>query len=148
MTISNEHPDMSGNPMDEPFVCEICGKHVREDRIFGSLKNTTVILCSAECVFDYDDDAHQSDEPIHEWFGLAYSSYLVIPISVLQSAPVWWQRQFVALVEQLGEAVGEIPDNYMVQMRDEKNRTVRDEYADYDRGRRRIPLKPMPEPTP
>lgn len=54
--MSNEHLDMSGNPADFPLTCEQCGKDVREDRVFGTLLDDTVILCSAECVFDYDNE--------------------------------------------------------------------------------------------
>ena len=60
--MSNEHLDMSGNPCDFPLTCEQCGKDVREDRVFGSLQAGDVILCSAQCVFDYDNDAEVTNE--------------------------------------------------------------------------------------
>ena len=47
-----------------------------------------------------------SREPIHEWFELSYSNYLVIPRSVLQSMPVEWQDRFVAALEEMGKAFG------------------------------------------
>lgn len=44
------------------------------------------------------------DEPVHEWFGLSYSSYQVLPRVLMQSMPVAWQRQMVGLLEQLRDA--------------------------------------------
>lgn len=44
---------------------------------------------------------HVIDEPIHEAFGLSYANYYVMPRVVLQSMPVEWQRQFVALSEEI-----------------------------------------------
>lgn len=39
------------------------------------------------------------NEPIHEFFSLSYSNYLVLPRSVLQSMDEEWQRAFVELIE-------------------------------------------------
>jgi hypothetical protein len=81
---------------------------------------------------------------IHEWFGLTYSSYLVLPRSVLQSTPVKWQRKFVKLLEELEEMAGDLndlPGTYAVQCRDEKGRFTQDPYCNYDRGSRIIELK-------
>jgi hypothetical protein len=52
---SNEHPDMSGNPCDAPFVCEMCDREVREDNIWGTRYDEEVILCSQECAKDFDE---------------------------------------------------------------------------------------------
>jgi hypothetical protein len=81
---------------------------------------------------------------IHEWFGLTYSSYLVLPRSVLQNTPVKWQRKFVALLEELEDMasnLNDLPGTYTVQCRDEKGRFTHDPYCDYDRGRREVQLK-------
>jgi hypothetical protein len=63
-------------------------------------------------------------EPIHGWFGLTYSSYLVLPRTVLQSMPVEWQERFVDLLEELGEAMTkagiEQPAGYWVRPTDGK----------------------------
>ena len=91
---------------------------------------------------------HESDEPIHEWFNLTYASYLVLPRSVLQSAPIWWQREFVKLLNLLELAHGgHVPERgkYSVILRDGR-RFVEDTYRDYDRGRRIVPLMPMEKP--
>lgn len=48
------------------------------------------------------------DEPVHTWFELTYANYLVLPRSVLQSMPAWWQRRFVEMLEQLHGAYGQL----------------------------------------
>jgi hypothetical protein len=87
-------------------------------------------------------------EPIHGYFGLSYASYLVLPRVMLQSMPEEWQRGFVRMLEELGDAVSATdPDGvpkdatYWVRLRDSKGHFVHDPYQDYDRGRRRLPLK-------
>jgi len=52
---SNEHPDMSGNPADAPYVCEKCGHQFTDDaKLCGSFFSTETILCSQECSVEYD----------------------------------------------------------------------------------------------
>ena len=85
-----------------------------------------------------------SDEPIHHWFGLTYATYLVIPRSVLQSAPVEWQRKLVAVLEEADEFIKiKIPldGEYNVLVRDSKGKFKSDFYKEYERGRRIINLK-------
>jgi hypothetical protein len=85
-----------------------------------------------------------TSEPIHLWFNLTYASYLVLQRSILQSAPKRWQKEFVRLLEELNEMTSgleDLPDRYTVQLRDEKGRFIKDPYADYERGRRKIKLK-------
>lgn len=94
---------------------------------------------------------HDSDEPIHRWFSLSYAQYLTIPRSVLQSMPVEWQRRFVACLQQLDEAIDWMPEQgqYRVQLyetdpeaiEDYWVREIEDPLMDYERGRRRIPLR-------
>lgn len=52
---SNEHPDMSGNPCDMPFVCVMCGREVREEDIYGSDHDEEAVMCSNECASDFDE---------------------------------------------------------------------------------------------
>ena len=81
-------------------------------------------------------------DPIHQFFGLSYSSYLVIPRTALQSAPVEWQRDFVALIEQLHQMFPEADGAYWVRRKDPvSNVFVEDPLADYQRGRRRLEPK-------
>ena len=82
-------------------------------------------------------------QPIHEWFGLTYSNYLVLPRSILQSMPVDWQDRFVSCLREADEAVsgmGDMPDQYTVQARDGAGRFIHDDSSDYSRGRRKIAL--------
>lgn len=102
---------------------------------------------------------------IHDYFGLTYAQYLVIPRTVLQSMPDEWQTQFVELLGELGETY-EWPENlshsYRVTLHhpdlgifeDAKRadneeeaddlyeqawgEPLRDPLADYERGRRRL----------
>ena len=88
------------------------------------------------------------DEPIHRWFELSYAQYLTVPRSVLQSMPIEWQRRFVQCLEELDDAIDWRPTSgfYRVQLKDSDGRYARDPFQDYERGRRRIPLrKPQAE---
>ncbi len=53
---------------------------------------------------------HQED--MHAWFGLSYANYLVLERTLLQAMPGRWQRRFVALLEELYVARGDLPDAY------------------------------------
>jgi hypothetical protein len=80
-------------------------------------------------------------EPIHAWFELTYSSYLCLPRSVLQSAPVEWQRRFVLCLRELDAMFGHLEGlgDYDVRRKDPvSGRYLPDPLARYDRGRRRI----------
>jgi hypothetical protein len=81
-------------------------------------------------------------EPIHRYFELSYAQYLTVPRSVLQSMPDRWQADFVALLEEMDDAIDWRPEagRYWVMLKDDKGRFVRDKFQDYERGRRRIPL--------
>lgn len=82
-------------------------------------------------------------EAIHRWFELSYAQYLTVPRSVLQSMPEAWQRKFVALLEKMDEAIDWRPKQgrYWVQLKDGEGRWMRDPLMDYERGRRRLPLR-------
>ena len=94
------------------------------------------------------------DDAIHEWFGLSYSQYLTIPRSVLQSMPGMWQATFVHLLREMNETIewGHLPNQeYRVTLHnvnydgeewgDYWGTECEDKYADYERGRRRIPYR-------
>lgn len=82
-------------------------------------------------------------EPIHGWFELSYAQYLTIPRSALQSMPIEWQARFAACLEQLDDVIDWRPSKgrYWVYLKDGRGRYVRDPMADYERGRRRLPLR-------
>jgi hypothetical protein len=74
------------------------------------------------------------DSHVHTWFGLTYSSYLVIPRSLLQAMPPEWQANFVRLLREMRVAVEfmqPIDDNYTVSLRDVRGRFVKDPLAEY-----------------
>jgi len=54
--VSNEHPDMHGNPADAPFYCEWCGRDFAEDKAYGVARNDELLFCSGECVADWEDN--------------------------------------------------------------------------------------------
>jgi len=82
------------------------------------------------------------DEPVHNWFQLSYSSYLVLPRSVLQSMPVEWQRDFIDLIRKVQRTleVDGMP-NYRVRATDSNGKFVYDPFCDYQRGRRRVAMR-------
>lgn len=76
------------------------------------------------------------EEPMHEWFGLSYSSYLVLQRSVIQAMPVEWQHRMVALLEEVEARfdTSHCPPRFSVHARDERGRFVLDPFRDYRRG--------------
>ena len=90
----------------------------------------------------------ESDEPVHDFFGLSYASYLVLPRLVMQSMPVEWQRQMVALLEEAGRRFGDHyeANDYDVKLvcgerpeGDDEEPVYRyDWLSDYRRGRARL----------
>ncbi len=44
------------------------------------------------------------DGPVHEFFGLSYANYLVVPRTLMQSMPLDWQDAIVACLRALDEA--------------------------------------------
>ena len=110
-----------------------------------------------------DQAADARVDAIHQFFGLSYANYLVLPRSVLQSMPDEWQRRFVKCLEELDETIDWRPKGdafYLVGLKKEKKRDpyqfephgsdiqlqeVDDPFDDYERGRRRIPHRPKLE---
>ena len=84
----------------------------------------------------------ETDEPIHDYFGLSYASYLVMPRVVLQSMPVEWQRQITELLREIEETLGDWNDNgtyYKVtKLTEDGGALVEDDLQYYERGRRRL----------
>lgn len=88
---------------------------------------------------------HRYDpEPIHSWFGLTYSAYLVIQRTALQTMPVDWQRRFVALLDEMSEVIDtdKLPSKFHVRAVGPDGKFVSDPFRDYQRGRARAPLLP------
>lgn len=53
--------------------------------------------------------------PVHEWFGLSRSAYLVIPRLALEAAPNSLQQRFVAILEEFNKIGLETPDYYVLR---------------------------------
>lgn len=85
-------------------------------------------------------------ERMHTWWELSYSSYLVIPRTIIQSMPDDWQGEFCTLLDRahliLKAMNVEWPPkdhSIAVQLRHEPTgHYVKDDLADYQRGRRRL----------
>ncbi|MFQ2188705.1 hypothetical protein [Aeromonas jandaei] len=79
------------------------------------------------------NDGSYVEAPFHQWFGLTYSSYLVLPRSVLEAMPFEWQERAIELLDEAREMLDTdaIPDNYCVQLRGDSGRFVRDQFANY-----------------
>lgn len=69
--------------------------------------------------------------------------FMTIPRSVLQSMPGEWQSKFVGLLRELDRTIDWRPEEgqYWVQLKDDRGRYVDDPLMDYERGRRRVPLR-------
>ena len=82
-------------------------------------------------------------EAVHNWFGLSYSSYMVFQRTVLQSMPDEWQQQFVALLQEIEDKIdtSDFPTKYMVKAKNDKGQFIKDDLANYERGRRKLTLK-------
>lgn len=84
-------------------------------------------------------EAHVRDaEPIHAWFGLTYSNYLVLHRAVLQSMPDDWQARFVGMLDELRETCDraklECPNDFRVHVVDARGRFIRDPIPHYRRA--------------
>lgn len=78
-----------------------------------------------------------SFEPVHEYFALSYSNYLVVPRTALQSAPVELQQRIVDCMNELFAMFPEADGEYWVR-KQKDGRFIADPLSNYERGRRRI----------
>lgn len=80
-----------------------------------------------------DEQGHYVEPPFHAWFGLTYSSYLVLPRAILEAMPLEWQNNMIALLNEANERLDtdKIQDSYSVQLRADDGRFVRDPFANY-----------------
>lgn len=70
--------------------------------------------------------------PIHKWFGLTRSNYVVLPRVLLQSMPVKWQKVFVEHLDSMGDTFDyvERPDSLQINAK-EKNKYVKNPIPHY-----------------
>lgn len=81
-------------------------------------------------------------EPIHGWFELTYSNYLVMPRSVLQSMPQEWQAKFCDLLDEAKRDFGHLDwPKYRVLAIGNNGRFRKDPIPHYNRGRTRLEAK-------
>jgi hypothetical protein len=94
-------------------------------------------------------------EDLHGWWDLSYAEYLTIPRGVMQSMPDEWQKKMVALLYEMDATIDWHPNDamYWVELRAlaydrhghaKKGIRLDDPLADYERGRRRLPLRAAP----
>lgn len=74
-----------------------------------------------------------SGGPMWNWFGLSYSSYLVVPRTLLCGMPDDWQEKFATLLDECRDTYdsSKIEDNYDVKLRGEDGRFKKDPLANY-----------------
>lgn len=71
----------------------------------------------------------------HEWFGLSYASWLVLPRLALQEMPPDWQERFYALIDEAQERYGMETPETIVNRRDARGRFIKnDPWSDYRHG--------------
>lgn len=71
------------------------------------------------------------EQDVHAWFELSYSSYLVLPRSLMQEMPAAWQHAMVALLERMREEFPGEHSSYTVLKKGERNRFERDPLRRY-----------------
>lgn len=139
--VSVDFTDKNGNWRDLSHFIEC---NIYED-FLRHMENFQVVSEEA-----YDEKLYKEkwfqesdDSPIHMWFELTYAQYLTIPRSVLQSMSSSWQGEFVRLLEELDETIDWLPKEgrYWVTLKGDKGKEFYDEYGNYDRGRRQVPLR-------
>ena len=82
------------------------------------------------------------DDYIHNWFGLTYANYLVLPRSILQSMDAEWQKKMVNLLNEMEDKMREegleFTPNYSVNAKDSNGKYIKDPYRYYWRNNNRI----------
>lgn len=76
------------------------------------------------------DKSGISCRAIHEWFGLTYASYLVLPRVLMEYMPAKWQEDMVRLLNE-AQDFWEHDDNYAVQLRTKKGSYTKDPLCHY-----------------
>lgn len=84
------------------------------DRVFHLLDRAicTINRLLGTGTKDPQEEEHhiRLDGPMHSWFSLSYSSFLVLPRSLIQEMPTDWQKQMVQLLEEMNERFPNQPD--------------------------------------
>lgn len=120
---------IDAGPTTMPRIAQLC------PRCVAGLRDHLEVMAAVPELDRCGDNGSEDREPIHLWFGLTYSSYLVVQRSALQAMPVLWQRKFVALLEEMREHIdtSKLPSSFTVNAR-EGNKFIKDPFRDYRRG--------------
>ena len=83
------------------------------------------------------------EDAVHCWFELSYSSYMVLPWTMLQSMNCEWQKKFIELVNEMDNKLGHHNKvySYTVLARDKNHKLMFDDLRNYERGRRKLEIK-------
>lgn len=75
----------------------------------------------------------RSEQPMWDYFGLSYASYLVLPRVILCAMSAEWQRRLVALLDEAESEFGIVPreGEYAVFLRCARRRFVADPLRQY-----------------
>jgi hypothetical protein len=76
------------------------------------------------------DDFHACGSDVHDWFELSYSSYLVLPRSLMQEMTSDWQHKMVRCLEEMRATFPNEHGEYAV-FRREGGRFVKDPLRNY-----------------
>jgi hypothetical protein len=81
---------------------------------------------------------YEKIDAAHNWFGLTYCSYMVLPRTMLQSMPDSWQDKFIKLINEMDDRLGHYNKvySYTVLSKNSDNKFMHDDLRDYERGRR------------
>lgn len=73
------------------------------------------------------------ESPIHVWFELSYSSYLVLHRSLMEGMPMTWQRMMVQLLNEIEETydTSKIPGDFWIRAKGKNNKFIPDPYKEY-----------------
>lgn len=118
---------------------------ITEFRTQGIISNEEINKLKDKSLSDLiiEGDSEITPDAIHCWFELSYAQYLTIPRTALQSMPDEWQTKFVKLLEELDDKINWRPSQgrYWVRLKDDNGQYAHDPLMDYQRGRRKLPLK-------
>lgn len=84
-------------------------------------------------VTETEDSMGFTERGIHDWFGLTYGNYLVVPRTLLEQMPMDWQNEMVSLLDKADAFFSDVPDyEYKVTAIDPKTkRYTKDPLAEY-----------------
>lgn len=76
------------------------------------------------------------DSPISNWFELSYAQFLTVPRLVMESMPLLWQKDMVALLEKMDDTFDWRPKEgrYWVKLKDGSGRFCDAPLSDYRYG--------------